>query len=145
MKTFLHVLNTWLLSIFIALLFLILWARYEDGDFSLLSDPYLMLVLLICFTGAIPSFFISWVFLAFILKFSYSNYEKLLLWAFAVVLSIVFDIIIVLFIIDGFTLAIRATIYSEILFYFWPAYLAAIFGIFIRQKQFFFFLVEMGC
>ncbi len=137
MKTFLHVLNSWLLSIFIALFFLILWARYEDGVFSLLSDPYLMPVLLFCFAGAIPSFFISWLFLEIILNLSYSNYEKYFLWAFAVVLSIIFDIIVVLFILDGFTLGIKATFYSGIFFYFWPAYLAAIVGILIRLQQFF--------
>ena len=136
MKTFLHVLTTWCLSIFITLLLVILWSGYEDGNFSSLWDPALLSVLLICFVAAIPSLFISWLFLVFILKIFDSNYARFFLWVFAAIISILMDIIIVLFVVDDFTL-IGITMYPKILFIFWPPYLAAIIGILIRAKQFF--------
>jgi hypothetical protein len=131
MKTFLHVLNTWLLSILVMLPLAIGYERYLDGDFYALYDPELVLVLLVCLVTAIPSFFISWIFLAIIRRAFYTIYEKLFLWLLAAIVSIVLNIFILLLVFG------EVTISPEIFFLFWPAYAAVIVTILLRLKQFF--------
>ena len=134
MKKFLHVLNTWLVSILILLLGYFIYDQftYNTGDFDeWFNDPELFLVLFYAMIITVPSFFISWVFLSIIQKTCYSNYEKLFLWFMAVIIATVLNILIVALI-----------FYDElppvdIFFFFWPAYVAAVISILIRLKQFF--------
>jgi len=127
MKTFLHVFNTWIVSIFIAA-FISFVCELNSNEWF---DPFLFPVFFYFLVAAIPSFFISRAFLALIQQAAYSNYEKLFLWFFTAIVSVVLNIFILLLVF------VREIISTEIIFLFWPAYAAVVVTIVLRSKQFF--------
>ena|SRR5258705_12167027 len=132
MKTFLHVLNTWLISVLITLMIAF---GYEvlinnPSDFKGLPNPTLLLILFYCLLAATPSFLISWAFLVLIKPTSYSIYEKLLLWFLTVFLSVVLNIFIAVLVIAPEIISLG------IFFFFWPVYVSIVVTIILRLKQF---------
>lgn len=136
MKTFLHILNTWLASILMVLLISFIYVQFLYGPANFIEwfSPALFMVLFYCMLAATPSFLISWAFLALIKQVSYSNYEKLLLWLLAAIVSISLNIFILFLLFAG------EIISPEIIFFFWPAYAAVVITITLRLKQFFSFI-----
>ena len=136
MKTPVHVFNTWFMSILVAALIVFVYQQLQYASVSSNEGlfPFLFPVLIYVLIAATPSFFISWVFLALIEKTSYSSYEKLFLWFIAAILSVVLNVFIPVLV---FTKEIFST---ELLFIFWPAYLAVVITILLRLKQFFSFI-----
>lgn len=124
MKIFLHVLNTWFISILIALLIAVIYINE-------VFQPYLVVALLYVVALGSLSFFISWGFLALIQQASWSSYEKLFLWFFVAIVSVALNIFILLL------LFVREMISPETFFFFWPAFAAVIITITLRVKQFF--------
>jgi hypothetical protein len=133
MKMFLHILNTWLASILMALLVSFIYAQflYGPADFIGWFSPASCLVLFYCMLSATPSFLISWALLALIKQASYSNFEKLFLWLLAAIVSISLNIFILLLLFAGEIISL------DIFFIFWPAYAAVVITIILRLKQFF--------
>jgi hypothetical protein len=133
MKIFLHVLNTWVLSILIAVLMLFVYEQFEfsPANSNLRVDPLFFLAIFYVMVAGMPSFFISWAFLAIIQKTSYTSYEKLFLWLLAAILSIALNVLILWLALIGEIASI------ENFFIFWPAYAGVAVTIIVRLKQFF--------
>lgn len=133
MRFFLHTLNTWFLSLFILATSLFgidfLWGNPECFFYIGLSE-YFMLLFFGCLI-ALPSFFISWGLLSFVINSYHTPADKFFLWYVTVLASVVVNALFAM----GFMQADFA--FPEGLLYFWPAYLASIIIVSLRHKQFF--------
>lgn len=135
MKLFIHVFNTWIISLLMGCLILLFYINLSVNSassaewFSLSFIPTFMFILVL----ALPSLFISMWFLSLIRKTAYSVYEQFFLWYLAAIAAITVNVIIPVLIFLGGISSIND------FYIFWPAYTAVVLTITIRLKQFFSF------
>ena len=132
MKTFNHVLISWLLSVFFMLFiaFGYEYYRFDSGNLGELFGMEAFTVLLYSLLCAIPSLVISWVLLVKILRIQCLPAEKFLLWCLSGVVAVSVNIVLPLL------FFFPEEIVFDTFFFFWPAYTGTMLTILVRSKRF---------
>lgn len=130
MKTFLHVLYTWLLANILHPFVWIIAERIMYGNSSGDFSTPIFLIFWVSFLFSIPAIFIAWAGSIAILNANYSGIEKLFLWYLAAISATAIDFKMVVYVFFGENLAINN--FKIVL----PALIATFLSISIRYKYF---------
>jgi hypothetical protein len=132
MKIFLHVLYTWVIAVFLLIIFMFADLWIEDSS-KFASEVFFLGLAVTVFAGyllCLPSLAIGFVLLKYLLKPELPSYIKFFLWYLSVIAAMVFDALFLAFIENSSNTALK------ILIEFWPAFPAALIAITVRYKQF---------
>lgn len=102
MKTFMHILYTWLLAHLMHPLCLMLYFFAKDSEsFNIGNSGFFFLFIAVTLLLSIPAMLICWLLLILINRLSFSVQEKYLLWIFCVLITLILNFFGILFSIDG--------------------------------------------
>ncbi len=132
MRTFLHITNTWFLSVLVCGMGISVLLVYPEhgfmGDENIFTTFFI--TVLVGSLGGLPSLLLSWLFLSLIMESPMQVNWKIVCWYAAVMLAILFNLQIIALLAGGSKAGI------EIIVFAWPVYAVVFVTLTIRIKQF---------
>lgn len=132
MRTFLHIINTWFLSILVCGLGITVLLVYPEhgfmGDENIFTTFFI--TVLVGSLGGLPSLLLAWLFLSLIMESPMQVNWKIACWYAAVMLAILFNLQLIALFGDGRFAGI------EVVVDVWPVYAVVFVTLTIRIKQF---------
>lgn len=132
MRTFLHITNTWFLSVLVCGMGISVLLVYPEhgfmGDENIFTTFFI--TVLVGSLGGLPSLLLSWLFLSLIMESTMQVNWKIVCWYAAVMLAILFNLQLIALFTGGGSADIEVIVFA------WPVYAVVFVTLTIRIKQF---------
>lgn len=132
MRTFLHIVNSWFLSVLICGAGITILLVYPEhgfmGDENIFTTFFI--TVLVGSLGGLPSLLLTWLFLSLIMESSMQVNWKIGCWYAAVMLAILFNLQLIALFAGGGSAGLEVIVFA------WPVYAVVFVTLTIRIKQF---------